>query len=235
MHQGNTPLSFLETETARLTRWWPQLFESTSEAEEDRAEVPRLLNGMSSSSEKLRVLFNALSPLSGARRGRPTPYDPATEIAKTHYLFKTRMEKIGLTFMLSSDQSGRKVFGYPDDLATAMTNLIDNAIYWLEYHNIVHPAINVSIQSDSDLCLINVSDNGRGIPTEFAEQVFDVGFTLKPSGTGLGLSIAKEAIARSNGELQLLASSEGAAFRISLPFEEDSSNHNSNATEDEDS
>lgn len=41
MHQGNTPLSFLETETTRLTRWWPHLLEPTSEAGEDRAEGDR--------------------------------------------------------------------------------------------------------------------------------------------------------------------------------------------------
>jgi signal transduction histidine kinase len=223
MHQGNTPLAFLETETSRLERWWPHLLELTAEAEEDRAEVPRLLNGMGASSEKLRVLFNALSPLSGARRGKPKPYDAAAVIAQTQYLFKTRMEKLGITFALTPDTSGRKIFGYPDDLATAVTNLIDNSIYWLEHHNVPEPQINLSIVPEAEQCVITISDNGVGIPSEFAEQVFDVGFTLKPNGTGLGLSIAHEAIMRSNGELQLLASSGGAAFQISLPFEKETS------------
>jgi signal transduction histidine kinase len=221
MHQGNTPLAFLETETARLERWWPHLLESTTEAEEDRAEVPRLLNGMGASSDKLRILFNALSPLSGARRGEPKPYDAVAVITQTHYLFKTRMEKLGITFVLTPDTSGRKIFGYPDDLATAVTNLIDNSIYWLEHHNVPKPQINFSIVPEAEQCIITISDNGVGIPSEFAEQVFDVGFTLKPNGTGLGLSIAQEAIMRSNGELQLLASSGGAAFQISLPFEKE--------------
>lgn len=219
MHQGNTPLSFLETETARLSRWWPHLLEPSSEAAEDRAEVPRLLNGMGSSSEKLRVLFNALSPLSGARRGQPKPYDAADVIGQTQYLFRTRMDKAGIAFTLSPDASGRKVFGYADDLATAVTNLVDNSIYWLEHHNIPKPTISVSIVSEAEQCVITLADNGVGIPAEFTEQVFDVGFTLKPNGTGLGLSIAQEAIARSNGELQLLASTRGTVFQISLPLE----------------
>jgi signal transduction histidine kinase len=219
MHQGNTPLAFLETETARLERWWPHLLDSTTEAEEDRAEVPRLLNGMGASSEKLRVLFNALSPLSGARRGDPKSYDAAEVIGQTHYLFKTRMETLGITFVLTPDASGRKIFGYRDDLATAVTNLIDNSIYWLGHHNVKKPQIEITIAPEEERCLITISDNGVGIPSEFAEQVFDVGFTLKPSGTGLGLSIAQEAVMRSNGELQLLASGGGAAFQISLPYQ----------------
>ena len=221
MHQGNTPLAFLETETARLERWWPHLLDSTQEAEEDRAEVPHLLNGMGASSEKLRVLFNALSPLSGARRGEPKPYDAAAVIAQTQYLFKSRMEKLGMAFAIQQDVGARQVFGYPDDLATAITNLIDNSIYWIEHHNISKARIDALIAPNGERCIITIADNGVGIPPEFSEQVFDVGFTLKPNGTGLGLSIAQEAIARSGGEMQLLASQAGAAFQISLPFAEE--------------
>jgi signal transduction histidine kinase len=129
------------------------------------------------------------------------------------------MESFGIAFSLAEDPSGRAVFGYPDDLATAMTNLLDNAVYWLHYHDISQPAIDVSIGSDGEQCVITVADNGNGIPAEFSDQVFDVGFTLKPNGTGLGLSIAREAIARSGGELQLLASNHGTVFEILLPYE----------------
>ena len=219
MHQGNTPLSFLETETARLSRWWPHLGDPTLEAAEDRAEVPRILNGLGASSGKLRVLFNALSPLSGARRGQARHYSVAAIIEQTQFLFKTRMESLGITFAMVTDDSAREVFGYPDDLATAMTNLLDNSIYWLRYHDIRQPAITISIRSDGEQCVITVADNGKGIPTEFGDQVFDVGFTLKPNGTGLGLSIAQEAITRSGGDLQLLASTNGATFQISLPYQ----------------
>jgi signal transduction histidine kinase len=219
MHQGNTPLSFLETETARLARWWPHLLDSSAEAVEDRAEVPRLLNGLGASSGKLRVLFNALSPLSGARRGQARHYSAAALIEQTQYLFKTKMENLGIGFTVSTDESAREVFGYPDDLATAIANLLDNAIYWLHYHDISQPVITVSIRPEDERCVITVADNGKGIPAEFSDQVFDVGFTLKPNGTGLGLSIAREAITRSGGELQLLASTGGAVFQISLPYE----------------
>jgi signal transduction histidine kinase len=219
MHQGNTPLSFLETESARLSRWWPHLLESTPEAAEDRAEIPRLLNGLGASSGKLRALFNALSPLSGARRGQARHYNAAAAIEQTQYLFKTRMETLGIAFALVPEESGREVFGYPDDLATAVTNLMDNAIYWLHYHDITEPSITVSIRPEDGQCVITVADNGKGIPAEFSDQVFDVGFTLKPNGTGLGLSIAQEAISRSGGELQFLPSTEGAVFQISLPYE----------------
>lgn len=219
MHQGNTPLTFIENESARLDRWWPTIFEDTPDAREDRAEVPRLFNGLKASSAKLRALFRALSPLSGGRRGAPKVFDPLETISQTQYLFKSRIEKTGVTITVSPDPSGQLVVGYPADLATAVTNLMDNALYWLEYHNIANPSITIAIRPDGDHCLIRIADNGRGVPTEFADQAFDVGFTLKPSGTGLGLSIAKEAMTRSNGDLKLVSATGGAVFEIAMLYE----------------
>lgn len=219
MHQGNTPLSFIETETARLKRWWPKLLDDTPQAAEDRREMPRVLHGLRSSSEKLRALFDALSPLSGARRGPPRVFDPARVIADTVFLFRSHIDKLGLKYVFTSNSVDRNVVGYPEDLTTAITNLFDNAVYWLEYYNTPGPAITISICPDPDSCVIQIADNGPGVRPEFAAQIFDVGFTLKPNGTGMGLSIAREAISRSNGALQLVSASGGAAFEISMRYE----------------
>jgi signal transduction histidine kinase len=217
MHQGNTPLSFLETEADRLTRWWPSLLNNTPEAIEDRGEVSRILRGMNSSSAKLRALFNALSPLSGARRGPPRAYDPRAILESTKHLFETRLAQIGISFEIKPEGADVTAFGYRDDLATAVTNLIDNGIYWLQHRAVPRPLIAVSIKANDGRCLIRIEDNGGGIPDEFVDQIFDVGFTLKPHGTGLGLSIAREAIQRSGGELRLIPSGDGAVFEINLP------------------
>lgn len=217
MHQGNTPLSFLETETSRLKRWWPNLLEPSARATERLQEVPRILNGMEASGERLRALFDALNPLSGARRGEPIEYDVLKVINQTLYLFKSKIEKAGVGVSVVQAADEQIVKGYPDDLATAITNLVDNAIYWLEYHNIPKPEITLSITEGEGKTAITIVDNGTGVPAEFADQLFDIGFTLKPHGTGLGLSIAKEAILRSNGSLELIGSAAGAVFQIMLP------------------
>jgi signal transduction histidine kinase len=218
MHQGNTPLSFLENEVSRLRRWWPSLLDSSARSQERLLEVPRILNGMDASGEKLRILFNALNPLSGARRGAPKEYYVREVIDKTLYLFKSKIAKIGVDVLVEPGNCEHIVTGYHDDLSTAITNLVDNAIYWLEYHNISSPILRILTSAAADRCIIEITDNGAGVPTEFADQLFDIGFTLKPNGTGLGLSIAKEAIFRSGGELELLVSNYGAAFQISLPL-----------------
>ena len=217
MHQGNTPLSFIETETSRVRKWWPTLFDSTPKAVDHLNEIPRILNGMQASGERLRALFDALNPLSGARRGDPEPYEVQGVIEQTLYLFKTKIEAAGIGIACSSDVSNPMVMGYSDDLSTALTNLIDNSIYWLEYHHVSTPQIEISVTQIEENIVLTVADNGVGIPHEFADQLFDIGFTLKPHGTGLGLSIAREAISRSNGALELSRATGGASFQIQLP------------------
>lgn len=219
MHQGNTPLAFIETEVVRLERWWPSLFENTKEAHEDRAEVPKILHGMTGSASSLRALFTALSPLAGARRGEPQIYSVVKVIDETIYLFRSKADEMGLQFQIGTEINSLAVKGYPEDLATALTNLIDNSMYWLRHHNIQPSQIDFTANElESGKTTIFVHDNGVGVADQFHDQLFDVGFTMKPSGTGLGLSIAREAIYRSAGELQLVESDVGAKFAITLPL-----------------
>jgi signal transduction histidine kinase len=218
MHQGNTPLAFIETEVARLQKWWPRLFESTDEAEEDRAECPKILRGLTGSATSLRSLFNALSPLAGARRGEPQTYSVEKTLNEILFLFKSKSEDIGLQFLIGPGITNLSVKGYPEDLATALTNLIDNAIYWIQHHTIKSARIEISASDiQPGKATIFVHDNGVGVPEQLQDQLFDVGFTMKPNGTGLGLSIAREAIYRSAGDLYLAQSDTGARFAITLP------------------
>lgn len=218
MHQGNTPLAFIETEVARLQRWWPTLLDDTLEAEEDRADIPTILHGMSGSSKSLRELFTALSPLAGASRGDPSDYTVHDVLNETLFLFRTKSQEFGVRLIINAEIKDIIVTGYPEDLTTALTNLIDNAMHWLHHYKIKDPVINIAVEyGHAGKVIITVHDNGLGVKEEHRDQLFDVGFTKKLNGTGLGLSIAREAIYRSAGELLLLSTDVGAKFKITLP------------------
>ena len=71
-----------------------------------------------------------------------------------------------------------------------------------------------------DQALIEVSDDGPGIPPEIADKIFDPFFTTKPvgEGTGLGLATVYGIVKQSDGWISVAATpGEGAAFRIFLP------------------
>lgn len=174
---------------------------------------------MNASAVSLRTLFDALSPLAGAKRGDPASYDVHKTIQDIIFLLRTRAESLGIDFEVDPRLVGTIAFGYPADLATAVTNLCDNAIYWLSHHNVAPGIISISLRNivDNGKIVISVADNGRGVAPKYFSSIFEVGFSTKPNGTGLGLSIAREAMFRSGGDLEVVETEDGSEFLLTLP------------------
>jgi signal transduction histidine kinase len=217
LHEGRGPVFFIQTETGRFARWWPTICERTPQDEEHRQDVPRIIRGLLNNSEKLRHLFSALEPLSSARRTESRLFSPNQVVLDTLHLFESRATQVGVKFVRDIALNVPDIVGYKDDLSTALANVIDNALYWLASSKNPDPTIRIRVASDGAVCIIDVLDNGPGIPPEFRDRVFEVGFTLKAAGTGLGLSIAREAIIRAGGTIDLLETESGTGFRVVLP------------------
>ncbi|NOX66137.1 MAG: HAMP domain-containing protein [Chlorobi bacterium] len=72
---------------------------------------------------------------------------------------------------------------------------------------------------DMNRAILIVTDNGKGIPQEIKERIFEPFYTSKSSGTGLGLSICQKIIEQHNGTIALLNSEVGQTkFEITLPL-----------------
>lgn len=100
-----------------------------------------------------------------------------------------------------------------DNLKRTIVNLVRNSIQ-AEADN-----ISFIISSDSDFCLIRISDDGRGIAAENTEKVFDENFTTKESGMGLGLSMGKKFIESIGGTISVeRTTNEGTIFLITIPI-----------------
>jgi signal transduction histidine kinase len=70
------------------------------------------------------------------------------------------------------------------------------------------------------VAIIEVEDNGKGIPPEAQTRLFDPFFTTKPNGTGLGLSIAARIVEKQGGALRYQTQvNRGTTFGIVLPLE----------------
>jgi two-component system, NtrC family, sensor histidine kinase HydH len=69
-----------------------------------------------------------------------------------------------------------------------------------------------------DDCVMEVRDNGRGIPSKALARIFEPFFTTKPSGTGLGLAISAGIVESLGGRLSAGNRNQGGAtFRVTLP------------------
>ena len=107
-------------------------------------------------------------------------------------------------------------------LTQVLTNLIVNAYEALpgEGHVTV-TASETRLQDGTggrDAILVEVADDGPGIPPDVREKVFEVFFTTKPKGSGLGLAIVKRIVDAHDGRLDLQTSAEGTRVRVTLPL-----------------
>lgn len=115
----------------------------------------------------------------------------------------------------------------PVELSRVIVNLVDNACYavfhWTKAATGFSPRIEIGTRVDGDAVVVEVTDNGPGVPEAARLRVFDPFFTTKPpgEGTGLGLSASYETVVKQlGGRLEVEASpSGGALFRVRLPAE----------------
>jgi signal transduction histidine kinase len=99
-------------------------------------------------------------------------------------------------------------------------NLLLNATEALAHRDKAQNLVAVRLDVAAGRVLVEVSDNGPGLPASIRDRIFEPGVSLKHgrAGTGLGLSIARELVHKMNGEISVSSlPGAGTTFLVSLP------------------
>ena len=130
-------------------------------------------------------------------------------------LLQTNFQENNISFTLRCSPEPMMTEGDEKQLSQVFLNLLKNAMQALEGH----PHGKLSLQAEQDEhIVIDITDNGPGIPPEIMDKVFIPFFTTKSEGTGIGLSLCKEIIRRHEGHLAIKESRAGkTVFHIELP------------------
>ncbi len=110
-----------------------------------------------------------------------------------------------------------RVRAHPGLLARLLHVLYENAIHASAPRG---PAIATRARTQEGRVVIEVGDDGPGVPAAIATRVFEPLVTARPGGTGLGLALARRIAMAHGGSIELLdaqAETPGATFRIELP------------------
>ncbi len=103
-------------------------------------------------------------------------------------------------------------------LRRALLNLLQNAADALGEARVRLPQIRVSLRREGDAFILDVEDNGPGIPEAQRALIFDPYVTTKHAGTGLGLAIVKKIVIEHGGTITAgVGSLGGAGLRVRLP------------------
>ena len=107
------------------------------------------------------------------------------------------------------------IWADPDQLKQISLNLLLNAIEMSPPGGVVHLDVRPEVP---DSVVLEVADQGPGIPADQREAIFHPFFTTKESGTGLGLALVHQMVVEHGGEINVESElGRGTVFRVRLP------------------
>jgi two-component system, NtrC family, sensor histidine kinase AtoS len=151
-----------------------------------------------------------------------TPVKKGLEIARSRFGINGKVE------IETSLPSGLpRVLGDEGALAEAFAHLVANAAEASADRN--KPRVTLSAKpvregKQTDVVVVTVRDNGRGIAPEIKEKIFSPFCTTKPRGMGLGLPIVKRTVFDHHGRVEVDSTSKGTLVSVVLPATGASSN-----------
>jgi signal transduction histidine kinase len=115
---------------------------------------------------------------------------------------------------------GPTVNADPEKLRSVFVNIIDNAID--AFVDVAEGRrLDFYIENGGRQATVRVRDNGRGIPSDKLDRIFNPFFTTKDHGTGLGMAIAKKIVEAHTGTIEVESTvGRGTEFQVTLPLPE---------------
>lgn len=206
-HEIKNPLTPIKLAAERLLRRRdasPEVLDET--VEEAGAIIVREV-------EALRSMVDEFSRFARMPRPRPTEIDLEGLVEETTKLYEGLKEGVEVDSSIAPD--ARRAWGDPEQIKSALLNLLDNAV------DAIEPPGRVEVRaatSDGTLRL-SVSDTGPGIPAESRDKLFLPHFSTKGRGTGLGLAIVHRIVSDHHGTIAVDSNEpKGTVFTIQLPM-----------------
>jgi signal transduction histidine kinase len=142
-------------------------------------------------------------------------------------LAETKVPRRDIELNVKIDEGLPPIQGDQHQLCQLFTNLLINAFEALEGKGTVEisaregivdeDAPGVSGDAYSGLVVVEVTDNGPGVPRELRDRIFNAFFTTKPQGSGLGLAIVRKVVDAHDGRIDIQSGAHGTRFQVTLP------------------
>ena len=202
---------------------------STLDAETARAalvriaasvEVASLLHEIESSTSRISDLVGAIKEYTYMDQSPVQNVDVVKSLETTLTILNHKLKK-GVAVQRDYQRVPLLVNSFGSELNQVWTNLIDNAI------DAMHGKGELRIRTyREDACVVvEIGDNGPGIPDEVQPHIFEPFFTTKGvgEGTGLGLDTVQRIVKKHRGNIQVTSNPGNTRFQVWLPLAETAS------------
>jgi len=177
--------------------------------------IGTLLDQIENSTSRISDLVRAIKEYTYMDQGPDQEVDIHQGLESTLLMLRYRL-KHGVAVKLDFDRTLPKICARGSDLNQVWTNLIDNAIDAMEGKG----ELRIRTARELDRLLVEIADNGPGIPPEVQAHIFEPFFTTKGvgKGTGLGLETVRRIVQEHSGEITVQSVPGDTRFQIRLPL-----------------
>ncbi len=184
-----------------------------------RAE--RMTGAMLDSTARIFDLIRAIKDYSYMDQAPVQDIDIPQSLENTLAMLQSRLNGIEIRRQYDSDLP--LLPGYGSELNQVWTALLENAVDALDgtsQEASEPPCIRISVRERGEFLLVEVEDNGRGIPPELQDRIFEPFFTTKAFGRGLGLGLdtAMRIVRMHRGFLTVESLPGATCFQVRMPI-----------------
>jgi len=222
-HEINQPLAVIRLAAETLNEEF-QLAEPGAVPAELREFTGRKLERIANQTERASTIIRDLRIFARKPDDQPTPFSVPDALRGAADLVHEQLRLASVAIELRLDEACGQVLGHANRLQQVVINLVLNARdAMLEKPGDAPPTIRVHAypKPDGSGVVVDIEDNGPGIPPKVLPRLFEPFFTTKPGGkgTGLGLSISYEIVRQMGGTISAEnLEGKGARFRFTLPI-----------------
>ncbi|NJP10117.1 MAG: GHKL domain-containing protein [Leptolyngbyaceae cyanobacterium RU_5_1] len=204
----------------------PETFAEALDWLSETLTLAGLVNEVEHSTTRISQLVKAIKSYSYMDQAPLQEIDIHEGLENTLTIFNHKL-KYGITVHRDYAPNLPRIHAYGSELNQVWTNLIDNAIYALKKarddqpDSHLSPSIWLRTDQAADEIIVEIADNGPGIPSEIQTRIFEPFFTTKGvgEGSGLGLDIARRIIVqRHHGDIRITSKPGNTCFQIRLPI-----------------
>ena len=243
-HEIQNPLNFVKNFAEASTELLEELQEETPESgttldEEQGNLLKEIGEDLTDNLRRIRehgeranrIVRDMLQMGRGSSEKQPTDVNALLEehARLAYHSARATNTEFQLNIVQDLDPDAGMIEIVSQEMARVFLNMVNNACYATnekredpETDAGYEPSIWLSTRREEDQIVVRIKDNGKGMPPEVQEKIFNPFFTTKPTdqGTGLGLALSNDIVREHGGAIEVDSSpGEYTEMKISLPLE----------------
>jgi signal transduction histidine kinase len=179
-------------------------------------EIYRLVGEIGLGTGRIVELVKALKTYTHMDQAPVLSVDVSEGLDNTLIILHNRL-KMGVTVVKEYAEDLPVIQAFASELKQVWTNIIDNAIDAMEGKG----TLTVRTRWENPWVIVEIEDDGPGIPEKDQSKIFDPFFTTKGpgEGTGLGLNISRNLIVKKHqGQISVKSKQGSTCFTVRLPL-----------------